>query len=214
MHQIKGRVLRRGNTPHESPLWRPPSARWWPLSEQGQRITAELRSQMGRELRIPASDLWKPLTLLFQMEIVIWSSSNRHFWWWTFTILRGSSSLGYNFHQLSQLPLTVKVLAAQSCLTLCDCMDGSPPGSSIHGILQAGSNTGGGCHFLLQGVFPTQGLNPGLLHCKQILYHLSQNFKSAFIQLPLAIFLCEKEVNRVAYPWIYFPVSWPGSKAD
>ena len=30
-----------------------------------------------------------------------------------------------------------------------------------------------GCHFLLQGIFPTQELNPGLQHCRQILYHLS-----------------------------------------
>ena len=30
-----------------------------------------------------------------------------------------------------------------------------------------------GCHFLLQGIFPSQGLNPGLLHCRQILYQLS-----------------------------------------
>ena len=30
-----------------------------------------------------------------------------------------------------------------------------------------------GCHFLLQGIFPTQGLNPGILHCRQMLYHLS-----------------------------------------
>ena len=30
-----------------------------------------------------------------------------------------------------------------------------------------------GCHFLLQGIFPTQGLNQGLLHCRQTLYHLS-----------------------------------------
>ena len=37
----------------------------------------------------------------------------------------------------------------------------------------AGKNTGVGCHFLLQGIFPTQGLNPGLLHCRQMLYHLS-----------------------------------------
>ena len=35
-----------------------------------------------------------------------------------------------------------------------------------------GKNTGVGCHFLLQGIFLTQGLNPGLLHCRQILYHL------------------------------------------
>ena len=30
-----------------------------------------------------------------------------------------------------------------------------------------------GCHFLLQGIFPTQGSNPFLLHCRQILYHQS-----------------------------------------
>ena len=32
-----------------------------------------------------------------------------------------------------------------------------------------GKNTGVGCHFLLQGIFPTQGSNPGLLHCRQML---------------------------------------------
>ena len=32
-----------------------------------------------------------------------------------------------------------------------------------------GKNTGVGCHFLLHGIFPTQGLNPGLLHCTQML---------------------------------------------
>ena len=37
----------------------------------------------------------------------------------------------------------------------------------------SGKNTGVGCHALLQGVFPTQGSYPGLLHCRQILYHLS-----------------------------------------
>ena len=35
-------------------------------------------------------------------------------------------------------------------------------------------NTGVGCHSLLQWIFPTQGLNPGLQHCRQILYLLSQ----------------------------------------
>ena len=50
-------------------------------------------------------------------------------------------------------------------------MDCSPPGSSVHGILQARilervaiSSS--------RGIFTTQGLNPGLLHCKLILYHL------------------------------------------
>ena len=36
-----------------------------------------------------------------------------------------------------------------------------------------GKNTGVGCHSLLQGIFLTQGLNLGLPHCRQILYHLS-----------------------------------------
>ena len=34
-----------------------------------------------------------------------------------------------------------------------------------------GENTGVGCHFLLQGIFPIQESNPHLLHCRQILYH-------------------------------------------
>ena len=61
---------------------------------------------------------------------------------------------------------------AQSCPTLCNPMDGSLPGSAIHGIFP-GKNTGFGCHFLLQGIFPNQGSNPGLLHCRQMLYRLS-----------------------------------------
>ena len=36
-----------------------------------------------------------------------------------------------------------------------------------------GKSTGVGCHFLLQGIFLTQGFNSGLLHCRQTLYHLS-----------------------------------------
>ena len=69
---------------------------------------------------------------------------------------------------------------AQSCPTLCDPVDYSPSGSSFHGILQARilewvAITGVGCHFLLQRIFPTQGSNPGLPHCRQTLYHLSHH---------------------------------------
>ena len=46
----------------------------------------------------------------------------------------------------------------QSHPTLCDHMDSSLPGSSLHGILQA--RTGVGCHFLLQGIFPHPGIKP------------------------------------------------------
>ena len=50
----------------------------------------------------------------------------------------------------------------QSCLTLWDPMDHSPPSSSVHGILQA-RITGVGCHALLQGIFPMQGSDSCLL---------------------------------------------------
>ena len=60
----------------------------------------------------------------------------------------------------------------QSCLTLCDPMDCSLA-TLLHPWDSAGKNTGVGCHALLQGILPTQGSKPGLLHWKQILYHLS-----------------------------------------
>ena len=56
-------------------------------------------------------------------------------------------------------------LVTQSCPTLCDPMDCSLPGSSVHGC-SPGKNTRVGYHALRQGIFPTQGSNPGLLHCR------------------------------------------------
>ena len=50
-------------------------------------------------------------------------------------------------------------------------MDFSPPGSSTHGD-SPGKKSGLGCYALLPGIFQTQGLNPGHLHCRRILHHL------------------------------------------
>ena len=50
-------------------------------------------------------------------------------------------------------------------------MDCNPAGSSVHGN-SPDKNTGVGSQSLLQGIFLTQELNLGLLHCRQILYHL------------------------------------------
>ena len=63
-------------------------------------------------------------------------------------------------------------LVAQSCPTLHDPMDCSPPSSSVHRD-SPGKNTDMGFHALLQEIFPSQASNPGLPHCRQILYHLS-----------------------------------------
>ena len=60
----------------------------------------------------------------------------------------------------------VKVKVAQSCPTL-----------RPHGLYSSwnspGQNTGVGSYSLLQGIFPIQGLNSGLLHCRWILYNRS-----------------------------------------
>ena len=63
-------------------------------------------------------------------------------------------------------------LVTQSGLILCDAMDCSRPGSSVPGD-SPGKNAGVGCHALLQGIFPTQGSNPSLRHCRWILSCLS-----------------------------------------
>ena len=71
------------------------------------------------------------------------------------------------FRSLSPHPYRSRVCvlcanSLQSCLTLCNPLDCSPPGSSVH-VDSPGRNTGVGCHALLQGVFSTQGSNLLLL---------------------------------------------------
>ena len=59
--------------------------------------------------------------------------------------------------------LTAMCSVVQSCLTLCNSMDCSPPGSCVHGD-SPGMSTGEDCHTLLQGIFPTQGSKLHLPH--------------------------------------------------
>ena len=77
------------------------------------------------------------------------------------------TTMGQSYHHAAVL-----CLVTQLCLTLWDPMDCSPPGSSVHGILQARTLEWVAMPFS-RGIFPTQGLNPGLPHCRWILYCLS-----------------------------------------
>ena len=95
-------------------------------------------------------------------------------------------------------------LVVQLCLTLCD------PTS----LLSPGKNTRVGCQALLQGIFPTQGSNPGLLHCRQILYCLSYQ-GSPFIHSPLSPVWIGKQfhimISNIFYCMIighYYKRSW------
>ena len=92
----------------------------------------------------------------------------------------------------------------QSCLTLCDPMNCSSPGSSIHGILQA--RIPEGCRFLLQEILPTQGSNLCLLHWQVnslLLIHLRRpwiqhrHVRSRHLGERLEHFPCVEEENAL-----------------
>jgi len=78
---------------------------------------------------------------------------------------------------LCRLPSSVAALmllvfeSSESCSVVSDSLR---PHKLLYSLWNSpGHNTGVGSHSFLQGIFPTQRLNPGLLHCRQILYQLS-----------------------------------------
>ena len=79
----------------------------------------------------------------------------------------------------------VLVLVAQSCVTLCN-PNGLQPDRLLCPWNFPGKNTGVVWHSLLSGIFPTQGSNRGLLHCRQILYHLSHQGNTLLCTHPKA----------------------------
>ena len=120
--------------------------------------------------------------------------------------------------QLSHLYMTTgktMSLITQSCLTLCDPMHSSPPDSSVHGGFPD-KTTGVGCHAFLQGIFPTQGSNSGLPHCRQILYCLSHQKRSPGKDIALTIwtfvdkvmFLLFTALSRFVTTFLLL-ISWP-----
>ena len=108
-------------------------------------------------------------------------------------------------------------LVVQSCLTLYDPMDHSLPGSSVLGAYP-GKNTGVSCHGLLQGIFPTQGSNPGLLRCRlnSLLSELPgkpKNIGVGSLSLLQGILPTQK-LNRdlLHCRWILYQLSYQGSR--
>ena len=71
----------------------------------------------------------------------------------------------------SKIVKQMKVLVTLLCPTLCDAVDCNC--QAPLSVEFPGKNTGVGFHSLLQGLFPTQESNPGVLHCKRVLYHIA-----------------------------------------
>ena len=80
-----------------------------------------------------------------------------------------------------------------------------------------GQNTGVGSLYILQGLFPTQGLNPGLSHCRQILYQLGhkgkpKNTRVGSLSLLQQIFLTqESNKGLLNFRLILYQLSYEGS---
>ena len=80
----------------------------------------------------------------------------------------------YSTFTLTELFCIALKVKSLSCVRLfATPWDCTLSGSSLSPWNFIGKSTRVGCHFLLQGIFPTRGLNPGLPHCRQTLYHLS-----------------------------------------
>ena len=101
--------------------------------------------------------------------------------------------MGCHFLLQGIFPTQGSNLGLQHCRKMLYCLSHQGiPGSESHSVVSnslqphglyspwtfPGQNTGVGSLFLLQGIFPTQGLNPGLPHCKLILYQLSHKDKA------------------------------------
>ena len=87
------------------------------------------------------------------------------------------------------------MLVTQLGLTLCGSMDCSLLGSCVHGD-SPGKNTGVAFHALLQGPFPIQGSNPGLPHCRQILYCLSHQGSPTVVGLDNSFNRFDKRLHK------------------
>ena len=155
--------------------------------------TEEASSQLRIKLKLKGLSEWKKRVWFIIISISMVGNAKPQLAWLIPTINHAGSNPSdfsidwilfyiYGHHidmscvwLLSTWHVPVLYLVSQSCPTLCNPMDCSPPGSSVHGE-SPGKNTGMGCHALLQGIFPTQGSNPGLLNCRWTCAYCHINF--------------------------------------
>ena len=130
----------------------------WRGNVQGNHSPAPLKEWYATLAQMTGLHHWKGINVCCRKPL--------SFWWF---VTAAWDTLRHVFCQ-SMEHLKCESEVTQSCPTLGDPMSCSLPGSSVHGIFQA---TVLEWVFLLQGLLPTQGSNPGLPHCRSTLYRLS-----------------------------------------
>ena len=104
-----------------------------------------------------------------------------------------------------------QVLVTQSCPTLFDPMDCSPPGSSVCGILQARTLEWVGCHFLLQGIFLTSRSSPHLPHCRWSKMISKEPIPIRFFQTSTSITHARLGRSMKEFPFVFPDLSITGA---
>ena len=120
-----------------------------------------------------------------------------------------------------KIPSYIKLSSAKEsvCMLSCSVVSDSlqPQGLWSSGLLcpwdSPGKNTRVDSHALLPRIFPTQGLNPGLLHCRQILYCLNYQFSSVqFSHSIMSDYLWPRGLQHTRSPCRSpFPRAWSNS---
>ena len=108
------------------------------------------------------------------------------------------------FLSLFLLMWEVKMLVTWSSRTLCDPMDCSPPAP----LSMEFSRQEYWSHALLQGIFQTQGLNLGLLHCRQILDRLSHRESTLTYCLSAGVSVPRGQWSRFAQGCVLLGLPW------
>ena len=133
----------------------------WGGSSGGSREDTVSQGERPREdPACPHLDLQLPASRIVEKPITV--ALNAPSLWFCYAAMLTDTPSQLN-------PSCMRAKPLQWCLTLCDPMDCSPPGSCPWNF--AGKNLGVGCHSLLQGTFSTQGLDQSHLHCRWILHH-------------------------------------------
>ena len=112
------------------------------------------------------------------------------YWHFSFSCVDGDNNLMQDM-QVYRHQLYSEVKVSQSCPTLCDPMD-----YTVHEILQARILESVAFPFS-RGIFPTQGSNPGLPHCRWVLYQLSHKGSPVLVDVsPNALSLFQNPVQE------------------
>ena len=139
-----------------------------------------------KRLSWPNKELVMFLTFLKKQKFLFMKPSKTHWrafsaYFWN-SLKKKKEQVSYTT-ALGICILYMKVLVTQLCLTLFNPMDYSPPRLLSPCVESSGKNTGADSHFLLQGILPTQGSNPGLMDHRQILHHLSHHGRPIYYTL-------------------------------